>query len=259
MIDDFKIYDYARTPAQIAYDYNGGKPIAHWKFDECSGGTIHDESGNGNHGTLQLGTAGVTATGTCASSSDSFWYNGRNGKYNSGGSFDGDSDYIDVTSSLGLYDDSDMTVSMWLKFNQTFDSGASLHQIIFSQSDASSENDFTLLFDASSGKLNMQTFDSDIRNLYTIKNSWTGGIWYHITAVLDEDNMKTIYVNGVSEVNTAPITNRGTTLASECYIGKSYQGYYFDGQIDEVKIWNYSLTAEQVMNEYNGGAVRFGN
>ena len=33
----------------------------------------------------------------------------------------------------------------------------------------------------------------------------------------------------------------------------------FPGQIDEVKIWNYALTAEQIKNEYGGGAVRFGD
>lgn len=101
LIDDIKIYDYARTPAQIAWDYNGGKPIAHWAFDECSGGTIHDESpsagsGQAANGTLYLGTSGVTATGTCASSSDSFWYNGRLGALGKSGSFDGTDDYIDI-------------------------------------------------------------------------------------------------------------------------------------------------------------------
>jgi hypothetical protein len=90
LIDNVRIYNYVRTPAQIAWDYNRGKPIAHWAFNECQGSTIHDESGNGNHGTLNLGSSGVTAAGTCASSSDSFWYNGRNGKVGRGaGSFDG--------------------------------------------------------------------------------------------------------------------------------------------------------------------------
>jgi hypothetical protein len=32
----------------------------------------------------------------------------------------------------------------------------------------------------------------------------------------------------------------------------------FDGLIDEVKVWNYALTAEQVRNEYNNGSVSFG-
>ena len=36
-IDQVKLFNYARTQAQIAYDYNRGGPIAHYKFDECRG------------------------------------------------------------------------------------------------------------------------------------------------------------------------------------------------------------------------------
>jgi hypothetical protein len=41
-IDDVRIYNYARTPAQIAWDYNKGGPVAEWRFDECQGGTVHE-------------------------------------------------------------------------------------------------------------------------------------------------------------------------------------------------------------------------
>ncbi|MCA9398025.1 LamG domain-containing protein, partial [candidate division WWE3 bacterium] len=44
-LDDVRIYDYARTKAQIAYDYNRGEPIGWWRFDDCSGTTANDASG----------------------------------------------------------------------------------------------------------------------------------------------------------------------------------------------------------------------
>jgi len=69
-IDDVKIYNYARTPAQIAWDYNRGKPVGWWKFDECQGTTAHDSSGNGNTGTITIGGSGSqTTAGTCLSQS----------------------------------------------------------------------------------------------------------------------------------------------------------------------------------------------
>ncbi len=52
IIDDVKIYNYARSQAQIAYDYNRGKPIGYWSFDESDGNTARDFSGQGNNGTL---------------------------------------------------------------------------------------------------------------------------------------------------------------------------------------------------------------
>lgn len=42
LIDDVRVYNYARTPAQIAWDYNRGKPKLHWKFDENTGATAYD-------------------------------------------------------------------------------------------------------------------------------------------------------------------------------------------------------------------------
>jgi hypothetical protein len=36
-------------------------------------------------------------------------------------------------------------------------------------------------------------------------------------------------------------------------------GYFYDGLTDEVKIWNYALTPQQIRTEYAGGAVRFGS
>ena len=42
VIDQVRIYDYARTPAQIAWDYNRGKPVGHWKMDKGSGTTVYE-------------------------------------------------------------------------------------------------------------------------------------------------------------------------------------------------------------------------
>ena len=33
-LDDLKIYDYARTPAQVAWEYNRGGPVGYWKFGD---------------------------------------------------------------------------------------------------------------------------------------------------------------------------------------------------------------------------------
>ena len=64
LIDDVRIYNYARSAAQIAWDYNRGAPIAWWKMNDgqnssttCDGtGTVvKDSSGDNNTGTLTLG------------------------------------------------------------------------------------------------------------------------------------------------------------------------------------------------------------
>src|SRR5690606_26203607 len=92
-IDHVKIYDYARTPAQIAYDYNRGKPLAHWRFDECEGAVAHDSSGNEHHGTINIGATGTQSTaGTCQTSGA--WANGKDGKFSGSLNFDGEDDWV---------------------------------------------------------------------------------------------------------------------------------------------------------------------
>jgi len=78
----------------------------------------------------------------------------------------------------------------------------------------------------------------------------------------------TIYVNGVTGANTAPlqanvwnhivVTTNTVITANAITIGKA-NGAYTTGQMDEVKIFNYALTSTQVKQLYNqNSAIRFG-
>ena len=61
LIDDFRIWNYARTEAEIQADMNeelfGTEPglIGYWNFNEGSGNTIYDKTSIGNNGLLQGG------------------------------------------------------------------------------------------------------------------------------------------------------------------------------------------------------------
>ena len=79
-IDEARYYNYARTPAQIAWDYNRGKPVGWWKLDDGQGSVALDWSGNKNHGTLTNMTPAND------------WVTG---KFNKALDFDGSNDYVD--------------------------------------------------------------------------------------------------------------------------------------------------------------------
>lgn len=75
------------------------------------------------------------------------------------------------------------------------------------------------------------------------------GRWHLVTTTWDGTTSK-CFVDGVLEGTSA--TNMAwTNTQDELEIGKNYQGTnnarkYWDGYIDEVQIWNYSLTDQQV-------------
>lgn len=92
MIDEVKVYNYVRTPAQISYDYNQGAPLGWWKFDDCSGSQATDSSRRNNHGSIVITGSGTNQSlGTCGSGTGTeAWNNGTTGKHNASIYLDGE-------------------------------------------------------------------------------------------------------------------------------------------------------------------------
>jgi hypothetical protein len=77
------------------------------------------------------------------------------------------------------------------------------------------------------------------------------GNWHHVTAVLENDgspdaNEIKLYIDGVQDINVdfsdEPI---GTNLAQDVVIG--FSTWYFQGQIDEVRIYNVALSEADIL------------
>jgi hypothetical protein len=85
-------------------------------------------------------------------------------------------------------------------------------------------------------------------------------IWHHITAVYNQsDGLLYLYLDGKSDATpvTAPTSLR--VHSGPEYIGSygTTNGYFFFGQTDDIRVYNYPLTATQVKTLYNNGAVTF--
>lgn len=240
LIDQVRIFDYARTPAQVALDYNRGAPVGWWKFDECQGTTLHDSSGNGNTGTWN-GTGGgtQTAVGTCTTSGTA-WGNGATGKYNASLNFDGTDDHVDAILSSAVT--SNTTISAWVYITQ--DNGT------WRTIAGSGDNDYAYLRFADTNCVAF-TYTNDNTCATIAKNAW-----HHIVGVYDGTN-KTLYIDGILKNQKAVSGHSFSNIG----IGAQYGGAastWFNGQIDDVRIYNYALTPLQVKGLYNNGSVNFG-
>ncbi|MCL4366208.1 DUF2341 domain-containing protein [Patescibacteria group bacterium] len=222
-IDEVKIYNYARTPAQIAWDYNRGKPVGWWKMDECQGTTIHDSSGNNYSGTWAAGTT-YTSAGTCSDGlSSSAWYGGRNGKFNGSLDFDGTATN---RVTIGTAINGVQSVSFWVKPTTNTDSFMDL-------------DGGTHYITASSGTVSATGFSTPTIYVNGVSGgAVTAGAWNHIV------------------VTTA--TSFNTTTSFTLGYKSAATADYLTGQLDDVRIYNYALTATQIKDVYNNGAVFFG-
>jgi hypothetical protein len=258
-LDDIRIYDYARSTAQIALDYNRGAPIGHWRLDECQGTTINDSSGFGNHGTLTIGAGGTqTSPGTCQTS-DTAWHNGINGKFNSSINFDGVDDYVSIINpSSDNFGTGPMSVSAWIKTTTT----SSFSTIIDNKTAGTNNAGFNLQLDGNKQPYFRVANGTTQFPVVATGKTLNDNQWHNIIGVFERtggvNDKIHIYVNG-KLINTYSSVPSGWNITSNqnLLVGQYGGNGYFNGQIDDVRIYNYALTSEQVKTLYNNGAVSF--
>ena len=261
LIDQVRLFNYVRTPAQVAWDYNRGGPVGWWKFDECQGTTLNDSSGNGNSATLTIGATGSqTAVGTCLIPTDGTgaWYNGASGKYNSSLSLDGTDDFAIATDPNSLKGGG-LTISTWYKTSSTVN-----YNTILNRGAQGNANGFVWFFfdNSTKDKLWYQEGNASYCSIQSNAGSWSAdGNWHNLAVTQTTTGSVNFYKDG-NIIGTGSCTWQDITNNTEyigTYNGNSSTTYTLTGQIDDLRTYNYALTKQQVQQIYNQGAgVRFG-
>ena len=273
IVDDVRVYDYARTPAQVAWEFNKGAPVAQYKLDECEGTTAYNSVRTfndipaGNNGTIYIGSGGEDTVGTCTTSSTS-WYNGASGKRGASLDFDGTDDYVAIPD-VDLFSFGDGTTDRSFSLSAWINMDDATEFPIITKATSATVYEWRL-FVSGADTLAFTVYD-DSANAHRTRSYSTAitsyeNTWAHITATYDGSasvNGLKIYLNGIRVDNTSGSTGSYTAMeniSSIVAIGRLVGGDTLgdaDGQIDEAKIFNYALTPAQIKTEYNSGAVRF--
>jgi hypothetical protein len=264
-LDDVRVYNYVLTPVQVAYNYNRGAPIAHYKFDECQGTTAYNSAVNangqaaGNNGTITPGdSSGDNDTaGTCSSGTTTeMWNDGTTGKRNASLGFDGTNDYVDLGTTPFLSATADFTITSWI--NPSSLTASSYHEI-FSQGN-SSTTDQAFRFAAWDQKLHFSSIndaDNSVEDIFG--STLSTGAWQHV-AITKSGSNYTLYLNGRIDATDIEVTS-GTYTFNTVRIGaitRTSTVEFWNGLIDDLRVYNYALTAEQIKQVMNNGAVFFG-
>lgn len=186
-----------------------------WHLNEASGNAI-DSSGNGNTG---------TATGTTVVS----------GLLNNARSFNGTSDYINISSDLG--DPTSMTISFWVKLNNK-DSGAQY------LADGRNGGNWWFLQDYAPGGCSDPDGNICFDNRCEIPSSYIKNNQWHHIVVTDRSFACNIYLDGeLIDTGTGEDPDIGTNMR----IGTRYTtSGFFKDIIDEFSILNTILTPEEI-------------
>ncbi len=191
---------------------------AHYPFN----GNANDESGNGNHGTPN----GVTLT------SDRF------GNPDSAYSFDGN-DIITIPHDESLNSSGELSFSVWVNPNSLQNS------MILGKSNYTSTTNY-LLRTTSSGYFTFEYKGFAYSNSLPL----TASSWNHVAVVSQADNSKLVYINGTLATHTTASSPYGL-VTNELTIGARPGAEFFNGSIDDLRIYKSALTETQILSLYN--------
>jgi uncharacterized repeat protein (TIGR01451 family) len=208
------------------------------KLDENSGQTTYDSSGN-NNGTLANGSAwktgSVCPSGSCLS-------------------FDGVNDYVDIAneSNFDFERTASFSVGAWIKTSQP--SGV----IIAKEGIYPNYRGWNFAVSSSKISCSLLTNYYSTNYLKVIGNtSVNDGVWHYVSMTYNGNSYASgvkLYVDGILQTNSVIRDNLTDTILNNYNVRiGTYQelSSYFNGFIDNVNIYNYVLTSEQVSQLYN--------
>jgi hypothetical protein len=234
-VDETRVYSKALIAEEVTDLYNWTFPIlAYWNFDEGSGTTVFDQSGNGFNGTIAGDSTAPTWT---------------TGQFGSGLDFDGSDDVVTVTDTAALQLTGAMTVSAWV-----YDDTANNGRIIAKQG-GSGVRAFTLNTESGTNNYSFGVA-SNSTTMVTVESVTTiiTGRWVHVAGVYVPGQALRIYINGVldNENTTSIPSSQYNTNGQNILFGQrnGCTNCDWDGKIDEIRLYNYARTDDQIQEDY---------
>jgi hypothetical protein len=253
-IDEVRVYNRVLSATEIwnLYQAGGGAKVnsadsqsdalerglaGYWKLDDGSGTSATDASTNGSTGTLTNGPTWTT------------------GKIGGAVSFDGTDDYIIEAGTTQYKFTSSFAFGGWFKSTGNQDS------VPVAGFDSGSSDRYNLVIDnagAESFQCNVRLTGGQIGAMLT--TTVVTGDWYHLYCSYDDSlKVMTLYINGTkvaaSSTGSGSLTDGGSGL-QKFAIGRSNGSSYtyWTGIIDEVRLYNRSLSAEEIAKLYQSTA-----
>jgi hypothetical protein len=209
--------------------------VLYLTFDEGSGSIVYDYSGNNNNGNLV---------------NDPTWVDGKFGKALS---FDGVDDYVGIGDVLGFEGTAPFSVVLWV-FDRGFN--GKWVRLVSKEKIAAPRQGWLIFRSASANRYGLARWRDGIGNSVVI--DYTPNRWNFIAFTYNGSHMIG-YLNGAlisSSPSTLSLISTGTPLT----IGKTSDGTdFFNGTIDEVRIYNRALSEEEIKFLYQEGLKKLQN
>jgi hypothetical protein len=219
LIDDIRLYrslPVEHEPMPEPVDPGNANLVASYSFEN----NVQDGSGNGLDGTIRGNPAFVEGIAGMALS------------------FDGVNDYVDLGSNAAFDITEQITLSAWVNTN---DAGNGQHNPYVGKGDQTYS-----IKHASSNTIEFFIYDDGWHTANVRVDSSFNGEWHHVLGTYDGSELKT-YVDGVLGATVAhqgsiDVQTHNLTIA----MNSQETDRFYDGIIDEVKIYNRALSPAEI-------------
>jgi prepilin-type N-terminal cleavage/methylation domain-containing protein len=231
--------DKAKTVKTVSFSRQiyrslGSEAVGYWGFND----NTDDISGNGNNGTLVGGPVYVS----------SLTFSG--GNFGKALSFNG-SNYVSALNSPEL--EGDRTFEAWINPN----TGGDAMTII--EEGVSGSGQMYYVYSAGANNMKLAV-DCWSRGWFYSSALVNIGQWNHVVFAYSSSAMKVrFYINGQYDTETTAFTAPGFFDTDDIYIGGdplNSSGNYFNGLIDEVRVYSSALSSAEVQKHYVEGLSR---
>jgi hypothetical protein len=209
--------------------------VALWHFDENSGSIAYDSTDNSNDGMIY----GVTN-----------WVNGKLGKALS---FNGTNNYVNCGDSTDFEFLGDFSVEVWVKHS------VNSNQVYMSKwTGAGSGSQWWLGFYNNKACFGVYTTESTPDWRLAWGTDIADGEWHHVVGVRSGTDIY-IYQDGALKGSGAPYSvniagNNVAPLTIGNFNGSS-GWWWFNGDVDEVRIWDGALTTDEILYSYEDNTL----
>lgn len=204
-------------------------------YNDTNDSFVYDFSGSSNHGTTK----------------NNLVWNARGGKYGGAFEFDGSNDYIDCGNDVSFDITDEITIEAWIKPNGGYSIGDGNGWVV------GKDKMYRMGMYGASGK-SFLYINSGAGGVFSVKDTWNDE-WYHIVGTYNKDagsNQLNMYINGILN-NSATYSTAISTDVSAVRVGTHLTSEYFNGSIDEVRIYNRSLSADEVLMHYYSNLQKY--
>jgi hypothetical protein len=212
--------------------------ISHYKLNEDAANTTVKDSIGSNAGTLQGGDDTEDLS--------------EAGKINNCLHFNGSDDYVDCGTATNCgFTTEDFSISCWIKL----DTLPGTEQVLISRGVQDTDGWYLGVGSNDDIYAHIRTTTSTTVYLWTDSFTFSTGTWYHVVFTR-ADNTYKCYINNDDKTlsSSGSLSAINYNASTHLSLGRQSEGSnYFDGYIDDVRIYDRVLSPNEVSHLYNSG------